>query len=57
MRKEKIARGAPGSQRDVCSATGGAPDAAAEVKRWSAARKKVVVLRLQLGNPVDAVSP
>ncbi|MBN8285685.1 hypothetical protein, partial [Zoogloea sp.] len=35
---------------------GGEPGAAAEVKRWSAGRKKGVVLRLLRGEPVDAVS-
>lgn len=38
------------------SATGGEPSAAVEVKRWSAGRKKEVVLRLLRGEPVDAVS-
>jgi transposase len=33
-----------------------APGAAAEVKRWSANRKKQVVLRLLRGEPVDAIS-
>ena len=35
---------------------GAPPPAAAEVKRWSAARKKEVVLRLLRGEPVDTVS-
>jgi hypothetical protein len=38
------------------SATGGAPSAAAEVKRWSAGRKRQAVLRLLRGEAVDAVS-
>lgn len=38
------------------SATGSAPSAAAEVKRWSAGRKKQVVLRILRGEPVDAIS-
>ena len=38
------------------SATGGEPGAAAVVTRWSAGRKKAVVLRLLRGEPVDAVS-
>ena len=38
------------------SATGSEPGAAAEVKRWSAGRKKEVVLRLLRGEPVDALS-
>jgi len=40
----------------VRRATGGEPSAAAEVKGWSAGRKKEVVLRLLRGEPVDAVS-
>ena len=32
------------------------PAATAEVKRWSAGRKKEVVLRLLRGEPVDAIS-
>ena len=47
---------APGSPEGARSATGGEPGAAAEVKRWSAGRKKEVVLRLLRGEPVDAVS-
>jgi len=57
MVKERDAGGvAPGSPEGARSATGGEPGAAAEVKRWSAARKKEVVLRLLRGEPVDAVS-
>ena len=57
MLNEKNAGGvAPGSVEGARSATGGEPGAAAEVKRWSAARKKDVVLRLLRGEPVDAVS-
>ena len=57
MLNEKNAGGvAPGSVEGARSATGGEPGAAAEVKRWSAARKKEVVLRLLRGEPVDAVS-
>jgi hypothetical protein len=37
-------------------AVGVAPSAAAEVKRWSAGRKKQVVLRLLRGESVDALS-
>ena len=47
---------APGSPEGARSATGGEPGAAAEVKRWSAGRKKEVLLRLLRGEPVDAVS-
>ncbi len=38
------------------SATGSAPSAAPEVRRWSSGRKKEVVLRLLRGEPVDAIS-
>ena len=48
-----VAVGAPEGAR---SATGGAPSAAAEVKRWSAGRKKQAVLRLLRGESVDALS-
>ena len=48
-----VARGAlKGARR----ATGSAPSAAAEIKRWSAGRKKQVVLRLLRGESVDARS-
>jgi hypothetical protein len=47
---------APGSAEGACSATGGEPGAAAEVKRWSAGKKKAVVLRLLRGESVDAIS-
>ena len=57
MLKRKDAVGvAPGSAEGARSATGGEPGAAAEVKRWSAGRKKEVVLRLLRGEPVDAIS-
>ena len=45
-----------GAQEGARSATGSAPSAAAEVKRWSAGRKKQVVLRLLRGESVDALS-
>ena len=47
---------APGSLEGARCATGGEPGAAAEVKRWSAGRKKEIVLRLMRGEPVDAIS-
>jgi len=47
---------APGSLEGARSATGGEPGAAAEVKRWSAGRKKEVVLRLLRNEPVDDLS-
>ena len=57
MLNEKNAGGiAPGSPERARSATAREPSAPAEVKRWSAARKKEVVLRLLRGEPVDAVS-
>jgi transposase len=52
----KVEGVAPGSPEGARSATGGEPGAAAEGKRWSAGRKKGVVLRLLRGEPVDAVS-
>ncbi len=48
-----VARGAVEGAR---SATGSAPGAAAEIKRWSSGRKKQVVLRLLRGESVDAIS-
>ena len=56
LHEERVGRVAPGSTQGARSATGGEPGAAAEVKRWSAGRKKEVVLRLLRGEPVDAVS-
>ena len=57
MLKRKDAGGvAPGSLEGARSATGGERGAAGEVKRWSAGRKKEVVLRLLRGEAVDAVS-
>jgi hypothetical protein len=54
--KSKLREVAPASPQGARSATGGEAGAAAEVKRWSAGRKKEVVLRLLRGEPVDAVS-
>ena len=57
MKKESEVGGvAPGLLEGARSATGGEPGAAAIVTRWSAGRKKAVVLRLLRGEPVDAVS-
>ena len=57
MKKESEVGGvAPGLLEGARSATGGEPGAAAVVTRWSAGRKKAVVLRLLRGEPVDAVS-
>jgi predicted nucleic acid-binding Zn-ribbon protein len=47
---------APGSLEGARSATGSEPGAGAGVKRWSANRKKEVVLRLLRGESVDALS-
>jgi len=53
MRNEsKIGEVALGSAEGARSATGGEPSAAAEVKRWSAGRKREVVLRLMRENPL-----
>ena len=46
LNKSKVGGVAPGSLEGARSATGGEPGAAVEVKRWSAGRKKEVVLRL-----------
>ena len=57
MRKElKVGGVGPGLQEGARSATGGEPGAAAEIWRWSAGRKKEVVLRLLRGESVDAIS-
>jgi hypothetical protein len=56
LKKSNVAEVVPGAVEGARSATGSAPGAAAEVKRWSANRKKEVVLRLLRGEPVDAIS-
>ncbi|TCG06149.1 hypothetical protein BZM27_28545 [Paraburkholderia steynii] len=56
LNKSKVAEVVPGAVEGARSATGSAPGTTAEVKRWSASRKKEVVLRLLRGEPVDAVS-
>jgi hypothetical protein len=56
MPKKEAVGVAPGSPEGARSATGGGPGAAVEIKRWSAGRKKDVVLRLLRGEPLDAVS-
>jgi hypothetical protein len=56
LKESKVGGIAPGSPEGARSATGGEPGAPAEVKRWSAGRKKEVVLRLLRGEPVDAGS-
>jgi hypothetical protein len=56
LNESKMGWVALGSAEGARSATEGAPSAAAEVKRWSAQRKKEVVLRLLRGEPVDVIS-
>jgi len=57
MLKESEVEGvSPGSPKGARRATGGAPGAAIEVKRWSAGRKKEVVLRLLRNESVDDIS-
>ena len=56
LNESKVGGVVPGSLERARSATGGEPGAAAEVRRWSAGRKKEVVRRLLRGEPVDAVS-
>jgi transposase len=56
LNESKVEGVALGSPEGARSATGGGPSAAAEIKRWSAGRKREVVLRLLRGEPVDTVS-
>ena len=56
LNESKVGGVAPGSLEGARSATGGEPGAAAIVARWSAGRKKELVLRLLRGEPVDAIS-
>ena len=56
LKKSKVAGVAPGSLEGARRATVGEPGAANEVKRWSAGRKKEVVLRLLRNEPVDDLS-
>ena len=56
LNESKVGGVAPGSLEGARSATGGEPGAAAEIRRWSAGRKKEVVLRLLRGESVDAIS-
>jgi len=56
LNESKVVGVALGSAEGARSASGGEPGVAAEVKRWSAGRKKEVVLRLLRGEPVDAIS-
>ena len=56
LNEMEVAGVALGALEGARSATGSAPSAAAEVKRWAAGRKKQVVLRLLRGESVDALS-
>lgn len=56
LNENEVGGVALGALEGARSATGSAPSAAAEVKRWSAGRKKQVVLRLLRGESVDALS-
>src|SRR5260370_36394249 len=56
LKKSNVVEVVRGAVKGGRSETGRAPGAAAEVKRWSANRKKQVVLRLLRGEPVDAIS-
>jgi len=56
LNESEVGGVALGALEGARSATGSAPSAAAEIKRWSAGRKKQVVLRLLRGESVDALS-
>jgi transposase len=56
LNESKVEGIAPGLLEGARSATGCEPGAVTEVKRWSAGRKKAIVLRLLRGEPVDAIS-
>lgn len=56
LNENEVGGVALGALEGARSATGSAPSAAAGVKRWSAGRKKTVVLRLLRGESVDALS-
>ncbi len=56
MSEGKVKELVPGAQEGARSASGSASGAAFEVKRWSANRKKEVLLRLLRGESVDALS-
>lgn len=56
LNENEVVGVALGALEGARSATGSAPSAAAEIKRWSAGRKKQVVLRLLRGESVDALS-
>lgn len=56
LKESKVEGVAPGSPEGARGATGGGLGAAAIVGRWSAGRKKEVVLRLLRNEPVDDLS-
>lgn len=56
LNEREVGGVALGALEGARSATGSAPSAAAEVKRWSSGRKKQVVLRLLRGESADALS-
>lgn len=56
VKESKVAGVTPGLPEGVRRATGEEPGAATEVKRWSAGRKKEVVLRLLRNESVDDIS-
>ena len=56
LNESEVGGVALGALEGARSATGSAPVAAAEVKRWSANRKKEVALRLLRNESVDAIS-
>lgn len=56
LNESRVGEVALGALEGARSATGSAPSAAAEIKRWSVGRKRQVVLRLLRGESVDAIS-
>ncbi|MCX8085695.1 MAG: hypothetical protein N3C63_02210, partial [Rhodocyclaceae bacterium] len=56
LKEVEVGGVALGALEGARSATQSAPSVAAEIKRWSAGRKKQVVLRLLRAEPVDALS-
>src|SRR3970282_1614574 len=56
VKKSGVALVALQGARSATGSATSAPSAGAEVKRWSANRKKEVVLRLLRGEPLDALS-
>ncbi len=56
MSKKEVVGVTPDSLEGARSVTGDESGAAVEIRRWSAGRKKEVVLRLLRGESVDAVA-